>query len=246
MCSDWDYSALAADYDARPGYAAALLDRLLVLLQFGPGSRGLDVGAGTGALTAPLCARGAEVFACEPNRQMRAIGAAKPNCAPACWLAGRGEALPLRDACMDLLTYGSSFNVLEAQRALGEARRVLRVGGHWLALWNHRDVDDPLQAEVERCIRRYVSDYRAGSRREDPRPVLIESGLFEDIGADTERFEVEVEVAEWMRAWQAHATLRRQAGAAFPHVLSGIESCVAGARRLRVPYHTRAYWARLR
>lgn len=243
MRSDWDYSALAASYDARPGYAAALLDRVFTRLQLGPGRRVLDVGAGTGALTAPLCARAAEVIACEPNPQMRAIGATKPACAQACWIAARGEALPLRASSVELLGYGSSFNVLDPSDALAEAARVLRPGGHWLALWNHRDIDDPLQAEVERCIRRRVSGYRMGARREDPRPLVRESGLFEAIEAEIERFEVDVDAREWLRAWQAHATLRRQAGAAFAQVLADIEACVQGAGVLRVPYHTRAYWA---
>lgn len=246
MRSDWDYSALAANYDARPGYAAALLDRVFAQLQLGPGRRVLDVGAGTGALTAALCVSGAEVVACEPNPQMRAIGAAKPTCAQAHWLAARGEALPLCESSVDLLGYGSSFNVLDPSVALVEAVRVLRRGGHWLALWNHRDTEDPLQAEVERCIRRQVPGYRAGARREDPRPLVRESGLFEAIDADVERFEVEVKASEWLRAWQAHATLRRQAGTAFARVLADIAHCVQGAEVLRVPYHTRAYRARRR
>jgi ubiquinone/menaquinone biosynthesis C-methylase UbiE len=177
---------------------------------------------------------------------MRAIGAAKPTCAQAHWLAARGEALPLCESSVDLLGYGSSFNVLDPSVALAEAARVLRRGGHWLAVWNHRDTEDPLQAEVERCIRRHVPGYQAGARREDPRPLVRESGLFEAIDAEVERFAVEVEASQWLRAWQAHATLRRQAGAAFARVLADIERCVQGAEVLRVPYHTRAYWARRR
>lgn len=243
MRGDWDYSALAASYDARPGYASELLAEVFDAIDFCDEAQALDVGAGTGALTRHLCARGAHVLACEPNRQMRALGAAKPECRGARWLAARGEALPLRAHSVDLIGYGSSFNVLPADAALAEAARVLRPQGHWLALWNHRDLDDPLQQAVEACIRHHLPDYRPGSRREDPRPLLARSALFGPAQAAEQRFEVEIDAQEWMRAWRAHATLRRQAGPRFVDVLAAIQDCLGTTQRLRLPYHTRVYWA---
>lgn len=46
-----------------------------------------------------------------------------------------------------------------------------------------------------------------------------------------------------MRAWRAHATLRRQAGERFADVLAAIQDCLGTTQQLRLPYHTRVYWA---
>ena len=51
----WVFNRMADVYDARPAYPAALLDALVALA---PGSRVLDLGAGTGKLALPLAARG--------------------------------------------------------------------------------------------------------------------------------------------------------------------------------------------
>ena len=68
----------AARYDqARPSYPAAALERVLAALRRPPEPRpaaGLvDVGAGTGKLTALLVDRAAEVVAVEPDPQMLAV-----------------------------------------------------------------------------------------------------------------------------------------------------------------------------
>jgi len=61
------FSRSAEAYDrARPEYPAVAVDRFVTALGLGPGSRAIDVGAGTGKLTAPLAERGADVLAVEP------------------------------------------------------------------------------------------------------------------------------------------------------------------------------------
>ena len=239
----WDYTSLARHYDQRPGYDANLVESILQRLDVSAASRVADVGAGTGALTRLLCRSGAQVVACEPNAAMRRIGRNKDDCASARWVAAQGEALPLRELSVDLLAFGSSFNVLPAFVALLETRRVLRASGHWLALWNHRDLDDPLQAEVERCIRRALPGFDPGRRRQDPRPELVRFGGFQRMETAQQRFEVSVSRIAWLDAWRAHATLRNQAGAAFDSILQSIGALVADQPTLCVPYFTRAYWA---
>jgi ubiquinone/menaquinone biosynthesis C-methylase UbiE len=243
---DWDYSALARSYDARPGYAEALVDEVLDRIGLQPTQPVLDVGAGTGALTALLCARSQRVHACEPNAQMRAIGSRKHSCRAALWMAGRGEQLPVADASVSLVSFGSSFNVLPPAAALAESARVLADGGHWLALWNHRDLDDPLQQAVERCIRHFVPDFDPGRRRQDPRPDVADSGRFRSADMAEQRLLREVDSAQWLRAWRAHATLKQQAGERFERVLRQIADLLEGAPTVCVPYVTRIYWAQRR
>ncbi len=246
MADEWDYGAAAADYDARPPYAEAALSACFAATGLAPGARACDVGAGTGRLTLEHLRRGFEVVAVEPNAAMRAHGIAKTRHAEgARWIAARAEALPLREASCRLVSFGSSFNVVERAAALAEAGRVLESGGHLLCLWNHRRLDDPLQQRIEALIRSHVPGYVYGTRREDQAAVIAASGLF----GRARRLEAacvhRVGVATWLAAWRAHLTLRRQAGAAFAAVLRGIGALVAAhaGSEIAVPYETRAWVA---
>ncbi len=240
----WDYSSLARSYDARPDYAADLVADVLRGIDVNSTSRVIDVGAGTGALTAHLCAVSLDVLACEPNEEMRKRGRVRAGCQTARWINARGEALPVADSGVDLVCYGSSFNVIPAPIALAEARRVLGADGHWVALWNHRDLDDPLQQAVERCIRHRVPHYSPGRRRDDPRADVDACGGFLPAQTAQARVVHTVDSAEWLRAWRSHATLKQQAGDAFERVLQDIAELLVGTATLQVPYLTRMYWAR--
>jgi len=242
--ADWDYTALASHYDRRADYARELVQGVLSGFSLRADSRVLDVGAGTGKLTGLLCATGARVVACEPNAAMRGYGRQKPENRVACWIAGSGEALPLYAGSVDLVAYGSSFNVLDARTALSEAARVLRPGGHWLALWNHRDLDDPLQRRVEAAIRRHLPAFDPGRRRQDPSAEVEASGSFGPVGHAQARFVARMDAAAWMQAWRSHATLARQAGDAMEDVLASIAELVRDRAVLEVPYFTRMWWAR--
>lgn len=243
--SPWDYTALATHYDLRPDYDRGLVGRVLAGFKLVADSRILDVGAGTGKLTGLLCATGAQVLACEPNPAMRRLGTRKPDCRTASWIGGCGESLPVREASVDLIGYGSSFNVLNPHRALHEAARALRPGGHWLALWNHRDLDDALQQQVEAVIRHHLPAFDPGRRRQDPSAAVDASAAFGRVRHAEARFAVRIEAATWLRAWRSHATLQRQAGGDFERILGEFARLLRGQTQLHVPYHTRLWWAKL-
>jgi demethylmenaquinone methyltransferase / 2-methoxy-6-polyprenyl-1,4-benzoquinol methylase len=118
-----------------------------------PGKRLIDVAGGTGdiarrtlPLVAPLGAgagpaaavRGG-VVVCDANRQMLEIGRARALddgiLAGIEWLGGDAEALPFADRSFDLYTIAFGLrNVTRIDRALAEARRVLKPGGRFLCL----------------------------------------------------------------------------------------------------------------
>lgn len=246
MTLGWDYTRLASTYDHRPNYSSALLQSTFAGLDLPAGLPVAEVGAGTGKLTAELLRAGLSVVAMEPNAAMRAEALAKPALRRARWLASRGESLPLASGSVGLVAYGSSFNVLPPQAALDECARVLAGGGVWLAVWNHRDLDDPLQHAVEQAIRRLVPDYAYGSRREDPSAQVRAHGAFEAPAAAEQRFVVEMPATDWLAAWRSHATLQRQAGARWEAVLGAITDVVGSAATLQIPYATRLWHARRR
>lgn len=236
---DWDYSALAAHYNQRAPYAPAAIDALLRELALPAGARVVDIGAGTGRLSLPLQQRGLALTAVEPNAAMRAVGQRDGLD----YVAARGEATGLAGGTFALASYGSSFNVMPAQAALAEAARLLCSNGYIALMWNHRDLDDPLQQAVEQAIRRNVPDYGYGSRREDPSAEIQRSGLFGPARHLSHAFVHVSTQAAFLDGFRAHATLLRQAGDKAAAVLQDIAAAVGSAQQIAVPFHTRIWWA---
>jgi len=122
------FGRFAQDYDRwRPGYPPAAIDWLVP-----PGAtRVADVGAGTGKLTAALLGRGLCVVAMEPDADMLAVLQQGHPAAEAVLAAA--EDLPLADASVDAVLVGQAWHWFDHQKALAQARRVIRPGG-WLGL----------------------------------------------------------------------------------------------------------------
>lgn len=238
----WDYSALAAHYALRAPYSRDALDALFSLMRLPPTSGAVDIGAGTGRLTAALVTQGWRVTAVEPNAAMREIGS---RCVPgARWIATAGQATGLPDPCAAAVTFGSSFNVLPAGAALDESARLLESGGWLVCLWNHRDLDDPLQAGLQRVIEACVPEYSHGSRRDDPGAAITAHGAYDDIHCLTGRVSHALRAADFVEGFRAHATLVRQAGVRMPNVLAALAASLAGHETLVVPFTTRIFAAR--
>lgn len=252
--SEWDYSLEAEFYRYRPNYAPAAIARLVA--QVDGRRRGFvtaDVGAGTGNLSVLLLEQGVRpVVAIEPNREMRARGQAATRGEPVVWVEGTGEVTHLADEAVDWFAMGSSFNTTDRGRCLAEARRVLRPGGAFTCLWNHRELErDPIQRQVEAVIRKRVPGYTGGTRREDQAPVIAESGLFEPAELLEVEQEVERSLDEYLLAWRSvknrHWDQSTAAGRAlFEALCADIRAEVGQGTALRMVYTTRAWTARAR
>jgi SAM-dependent methyltransferase len=99
--------------------------------------RVLDLGAGTGKLTALLAALGADVTAVDPDPAMlaelrRGLPAVRA-------LGGSAEAIPLPDGSVDAVLCGQAMHWFTMERALPEIARVLAAGGTLGGLWNSDD-----------------------------------------------------------------------------------------------------------
>lgn len=129
------FGAAAGAYaEHRPDYARAAVEWTL---EFAPGRRVLDLGAGTGKLTATLLALGVEVVAVEPDTAMLAeLSRALPD-APA--LSGSAEAIPLPDASVDAVLAGNAMHWFDMDVAGPEIARVRAPGGVFAGLWNLLD-----------------------------------------------------------------------------------------------------------
>ena len=72
--------------------------------------------------------------------------------------------------------------------ALQETKRILKEGGFFGCMWNHRNTDDQIR-KIVAIIKMNIPDYSYGLRREDPMKLLIKVALVLKI---KETFEVEM------------------------------------------------------
>ncbi len=119
-------------------------DAMIEWLNPRPGWQLLDVAGGTGDIAFRIAdavrARGGEaaIAVCDINADMLGEGvrrAAEKGEHAIEWICGDAEALPVPDASMDAYTIAFGIrNVTHIDRALTEARRVLKPGGRFLCL----------------------------------------------------------------------------------------------------------------
>ena len=103
-------------------------------LEAASGPRVLDLGAGTGKLTATLVALGVEVIAVEPDPAMLSeLRRALPSVRA---LPGSAEAIPLPDASVDAVLAGHALHWFDMDVAGPEIARVLVPDGILAGLWN--------------------------------------------------------------------------------------------------------------
>jgi len=131
-------SAAGAYAEHRPDYpAGAVLWCVAPTGREIAGLRVLDLGAGTGKLTALLSAAGADVTAVEPDAAMLAeLRRGLPGVRA---LGGSAEAIPLPDGSVDAVLCGQAMHWFDMSRAVPEIARVLASGGVLGAMWNADD-----------------------------------------------------------------------------------------------------------
>ena len=246
MKTVWDYTELADAYLKRPDYAPAALKECFGIAGLRPGDRVCDIGAGVAHLTLPLAEFGCNVDAVEPNDAMRRHGRERTaHLRTVTWSEGTGEATGRPSGEYDFVTFGSSFNACDRALALRETYRLLRPGKWFACLWNHRDLEDPVQKSIEAIIRDAIPSYGYGTRREDQTQVIAESGLFLPARTVEGRILWEQSVADTIEAWRSHATLHRQAGEKFGAIVERIAGYLRslGGETLQIPYTTRVWLA---
>lgn len=248
MKTEWDYTDLAKAYLKRPEYSSDAIDSLFKLAGINSSHLVCDVGAGVAHLTLELAKRGLKVHAVEPNDEMRKYGVFRTeNMTDVEWFEGVGEETRQPDSTFDLVTFGSSFNVTDRQKALLETKRILKPKSWFACMWNHRDLNDPIQKHIESIISNEIEEYGYGNRREDQTDEINKSGLFDKVHYIEGTIIHTQNKSEVVEAWCSHATLHRQAGGKFELIIDKIEEYLTdlGLDEIKIPYQTRMWAAQL-
>jgi ubiquinone/menaquinone biosynthesis C-methylase UbiE len=246
MKTEWDYTSLADAYLKRPDYAADALTAIHRIAGIRPGMDACDVGAGVGHLSLHLAAWGLNVVAIEPNDAMRSNGVARTaTLSNIRWVEAISERTGQPDSAFDFVSFGSSFNVADRGLVMKEVYRILRPRRWFSCMWNHRDLKDPIQQQIEGIFHREIIGYGYGSRRDDQSEVIARSGLFCNVTAVEGRVVHRQLVSDVVEAWRSHATLERQAGPLFHRIVDEVERYLRSLRvdYVDVPYTTRAWVA---
>jgi demethylmenaquinone methyltransferase/2-methoxy-6-polyprenyl-1,4-benzoquinol methylase len=160
------FDSVSSRYDLMNDLMSGGIHRLwksVLIDQLNPqaGMEIVDVAGGTGDIARRILARckgAARVTVCDINASMLTAGRDRSidrgelaGDAAADLVCGNAEALPLADASLDAYTIAFGLrNVTHIDKALAEARRVLRPGGHFLCLEFSRVVVPMLTPIYER------------------------------------------------------------------------------------------------
>jgi SAM-dependent methyltransferase len=156
----------AAVYErGRPPYPAALWARLGELGLLRPGTRVVELGAGTGQATGPMLQAGASVTAIEPGAELAdRIGRAWPA---ATVLVATAESVPLPSAAFDLAVAATAVHWLDLGAVLPKLHRALVPGGHFV-VWRTAFGDPSVALTPFRQRVAQVVSRRAGPPRPGP------------------------------------------------------------------------------
>jgi len=235
--------AVEAYSRGRPGYPPEAVAWLVEAFRIGPRATVVDVGAGTGKLTAQLVPTGATIVAVEPIDAMRATLMVDLPTVTA--LAGTAEALPLETASADAIVAAQAFHWFNARLTVAEFHRVLRPGGRLGVIWNEPDTSVDWAMELDAIVEPY--------RGEGPHPRSQRDAELGDLFGPLQH-------ADFSHAQLVDvATLRdRVASMSFVALLPDNErgrvldrvaalvachSATAGRATFLLPYRTNAFWA---
>lgn len=154
------FNSKAKVYDAaRPKYAAEMMAFLKGHERL-EGKKIADIGAGTGIFSRQLWELGNEIFAVEPNDDMRQIITERmAGQSGFTILKGSAEATGLDDNSVDAVCAAQAFHWFDHRAFAKECHRILHRGGKVYLTWNNNsaDNDDEDKKECNAIVDRYCA-----------------------------------------------------------------------------------------
>ena len=144
----------------RPGYPDELVATLLEQTGLDDKATVADIGSGTGIFTRLLLEAGLEVFAVEPNNEMREAAEELLSDVPIFNSVGAAaEDTGLEDDSVDLITAAQAFHWFNNETTRQEFRRILKPGGRLALIWNRRNTSQPFQQAYDGILREFAPEY---------------------------------------------------------------------------------------
>jgi SAM-dependent methyltransferase len=230
------FSDVAEVYErTRPGYP---VDAVRWMAGTTP-ARVLELGAGTGKLTATLLDHGHQVIATDPTAQM--LAPLRKRMKAAAVVQAGAEHIPLASSSVDAVVAAQAFHWFEPDLALGEVARVLRPGGTFALVWNLRDETVPWVRRLSRLI--------GSEQPDDPTALLEGSGLFDGLEQHTFRHWQEVQrdsLIGLVRSRSVIAALPDDERSALLEKVGELyDDYGRGHDGMLLPYHCRTYRCRV-
>lgn len=246
MKLEWDYSSLAKNYDLRADYSKTLFDKLLSKTPKKFLKSVIDIGAGTGKLTKILISKCKKVTAVEPNDNMRNIGIKnlKNRCV---WIKGQAEKIDTKEKFTSAF-FGSSFNVINHKKTIKNLKKILNDKSLIFIVFNHRDLQNKIQLNVENIIKSNIKDYSYGLRRKDLKPFLVKFKNFSEIKIYKHKFQNKILAKNFVDGFKSHATIKKQSKRKFNKIIKEIGRYVLLKKKkyISVPYTTVIYTLKFR
>ncbi len=175
----------ALDYDElRPSYAPEAIAWVVERGSLRPGSKVVDLAAGTGQLSRRLAHLGAALVAVEPAENMRTV--LEDRLPAVRVLDGTAERIPLTDSSVDAVVVGNAFHHFERRAAFAEIQRVLRPRSALALFWAWPLEEEQLSIPGVREINEVVEAVRGSNEIatayrswQDPPPDADGFGPFE-------------------------------------------------------------------
>lgn len=249
-----DFTHLAEKYSAyRPGYSPTVLKAILGITNKAVTNINfVDVGAGTGIWTRMVAQYGCKtVTAIEPNSAMRSMGMSHLQNATIQWQEGSGEHIPLADESMDLASMASSFHWVNFEKGTSEFSRILRKGGHFVALWNPRYIEDNATlVDIEKKVYELapnISRVSSGKSTfvDNLSKRLMHTLYFDDLTYLEGRHTVHLSQEQYVGVWESVNDIRVQMGEfKFQQFMDYVREKIAPLNTVDCTYLTRAWIVR--
>lgn len=154
----------------RPTYPKAVLEILRKEANFDSCKIVADIGSGTGILTRLFLENGNQVYAVEPNDEMRSFAEQSLSRFPDfVSVQGTAENTRLKDQSVDLISVGQALHWFDPEKSQKEFVRILRASGHLCVIYNDRKSDENsgIMGDYEKLVNKYSRNRAAVQKVED-------------------------------------------------------------------------------
>lgn len=145
----------------RPSYPLQVLEHLKTECGLTPDSLVADIGSGTGILTQLFLDNENEVYAVEPNTEMRQAAESSLKVSSHFHsINATAEETSFTTDLFDFIIVGQAFHWFDRERTKQEFQRILKPHGWVVLIWNERKIDStPFLVAYEEMLLEFATDY---------------------------------------------------------------------------------------